>query len=94
MGREAIGLMWEGSLFVCELCVSSGAMCTNALVHAVVCLRRRLSSNQISIIANGTFAGLTALTWLYGVGLWVLGYLWCFLLGTCMDVGACFPGLI
>ncbi len=70
MGREAIGLMWEGSLFVCELCVSFGAMSTNALVHAVVCLGRDLSFNRISTIANGTFAGLTALTSLYGVGLW------------------------
>jgi hypothetical protein len=72
MGREAIGLMWEGGLFICELCVSSEAMCTNALVHAVVCLRRRLSSNQISIIANGAFAGLTALSTLYGAGLWAV----------------------
>jgi hypothetical protein len=28
-----------------------------------------LSYNQISTIANGTFAGLTALTQLYGAGL-------------------------
>ncbi len=87
MGREAIGLMWEGSLFVCELCVTFGAMCTNALVHAVVCLGRDLFSNQISTIANGAFAGLTALTTLYGTGLWVFGCLWCLLLGTCMGVG-------
>ncbi len=45
-------------------------MCTNALVHEVVFRRRDLSFNQISTIANGTFAGLTALTLLYGAGLW------------------------
>ncbi len=50
--------------------MSFGAMCSIALVHAVVCRRRDLSFNQISTIANGTFAGLTALTSLYGVGLW------------------------
>jgi hypothetical protein len=42
-----------------------------ALAHAVVCRRRYLSNNQISTIANGAFAGLTALTDLYGAGLWV-----------------------
>jgi hypothetical protein len=44
-----------------------------ALSHAVVCRRRSLSSNyQIGTqtIANGTFTGLTALTELYGAGLW------------------------
>jgi hypothetical protein len=29
-----------------------------------------LNNNQISTIANGTFAGLTALQYLYGAGLW------------------------
>jgi hypothetical protein len=41
-----------------------------ALTHAVVCRRRRLHSNQISTIADGAFAGLTALLSLYGAGLW------------------------
>ncbi len=50
--------------------VCFGAIVT-ALAHAVVCLRRELYNNQISTIANGTFAGLTALTVLYGAGLWI-----------------------
>ncbi len=41
-----------------------------ALSHAVVCRRRYLYNNQISTIANGAFTGLTALTELYGAGLW------------------------
>jgi hypothetical protein len=41
-----------------------------ALAHAVACRRRDLDSNQISTIANGAFAGLTALTDLYDAGLW------------------------
>ncbi len=89
MGRGAIGLMWEEGLFVCEMSVFSGAMCTNALAHAVVCLGRVFSSNQISSIANGAFAGLTALTQLYGAGLWAVSVIrvWCLLLGACMGVG-------
>ncbi len=41
-----------------------------ALAHAVVSRCRALYMNQISTITNGTFAGLTALTELYGAGLW------------------------
>ncbi len=41
-----------------------------ALAYAVVCRCRDLWNNQISTIANGTFTGLTALTQLYGAGLW------------------------
>jgi hypothetical protein len=41
-----------------------------ALADAVLCRRRYLDSNQIRTIANGAFAGLTALTSLYGAGLW------------------------
>ncbi len=41
-----------------------------ALAHAVVSRRRQLYSNQISTIGNGAFTGLTALTSLYGAGLW------------------------
>jgi hypothetical protein len=51
--------------------VCIGAMLVTALAHAVVFLRRQLQGNQISTIDNGTFAGLTALTELYGAGLWV-----------------------
>ncbi len=59
-------------------------MRATALAHAVLCWCRWLSSNQISTIANGTFAGLTALTELYGAGLWagmsllrfVLAWIW------------------
>jgi hypothetical protein len=43
-----------------------------ALAHVVVCRRRDLSSNQISTIANGTFARLTALQSLYDAGLSVV----------------------
>jgi hypothetical protein len=39
-----------------------------ALAHVAVCLRRDLSNNQISTIATGAFAQLTALTGLYGAG--------------------------
>jgi hypothetical protein len=45
---------------------------STALSHAVVCRRRYLSRNKISTIASGTFAGLTALTQLYGAGLLAL----------------------
>jgi hypothetical protein len=52
-----------------------------ALAHAVVCRRRWLYTNQISTIANGAFTGLTALTELYGAGLWgfmvMFGSRWC-----------------
>jgi hypothetical protein len=44
-----------------------------ALADAASCRCRHLSNNQISTIANGTFTGLTALTWLYGAGLWGFG---------------------
>jgi hypothetical protein len=53
-----------------------------------------LWGNQISIIANGAFSGLTALSQLYGAGLWGLGYLWVSLLGGCMDAGAIISGLM
>jgi hypothetical protein len=35
---------------------------THAFAHTVVCRRRDLHGNQISTVANGAFAGLTALT--------------------------------
>ncbi len=38
------------------------------LAHAVVCRRRNLGDNQISTIASGAFARLTALQHLYGAG--------------------------
>jgi hypothetical protein len=47
-----------------------GAAYATAPADAVVCRQRDLNRNQISTIANGTFAGLTALTLLYGAGLW------------------------
>jgi hypothetical protein len=46
-----------------------GAIHAATLAHAVVCRGRYLSSNEISSIANGAFGGLTALTYLYDVGL-------------------------
>ncbi len=58
-----------------------------APAHAVVCRCRSLWGNRISTIANGTFAGLTALTELYGAVLWGKGYLWLWLLVGCMDAG-------
>jgi hypothetical protein len=53
-----------------------------------------LDNNTISTIANGAFTGLTALTSLYGVGLWGKGFVWFSLFGGCMDAGAFFAGLI
>jgi deoxyxylulose-5-phosphate synthase len=50
------------------VCVWFGAVCSTALAKAVG-RRRMLESNQISIIADGAFTGLTALTALYGAGL-------------------------
>jgi hypothetical protein len=46
------------------------------------------------MIANGTFTGLTALTLLYGAGLWGSDFVWFSLVGVCMDAGAFFAGLI
>ncbi len=70
-----------------------GAVCTTALGHAVICRRRRLDSNQISIIANGTFAGLTALTRLYGAGLWTLvvfvACCFCVVVRRCISLNCC-----
>jgi hypothetical protein len=60
------------------------AVLATALAHAVFCRRRWLTSNQISTIANGAFAGLTALTELYGTGLWVR-----VIFGACCLVFAC-----
>jgi hypothetical protein len=51
--------------------VCFGVVFATALAHAMVCWRRNLYSNQISTIANGAFAGLTALQTLYGAGMWV-----------------------
>ncbi len=42
-----------------------------ALPHVVAFRRRQLHNNQISSLADGTFAGLTALTVLYVAGLWI-----------------------
>jgi hypothetical protein len=50
-------------------CACFGAVRATALAHALVCRRRWLYNNQISTIANGAFAGLTALSQLYGAGL-------------------------
>jgi hypothetical protein len=47
------------------------AVRATALANAVVCRARLLQDNQISSIAKGTFAGLTALTQLCDAGLWV-----------------------
>jgi hypothetical protein len=52
-----------------------------ALAHAVACRRRNLNNNQISMIDNGAFTGLTALRNLYDAGLWGLGYCCFWLLG-------------
>jgi hypothetical protein len=65
-----MGLMCDGGLGVCAVWVCFGAVRATALAHAVVCRRRYLYNNQISSIANESFARLTALTWLYGAGLW------------------------
>ncbi len=59
------------------------------MTDAVACRCRVLSNNQISTIANRTFAGLTALTELYGVGLF--GFRLSLVVG-CMDAGAFSPG--
>ncbi len=69
MGRGEMGLMCDGCLCVCAVRVCFGAVLATALAHPVACRRRYLNSNQISTIANGTFAGLTTLTSLYGAGL-------------------------
>jgi hypothetical protein len=55
--------------------VCFAAALATALAHGLVFRRRHLSNNQISTIANGAFAGLTALTRLYDVGLWA-GLAW------------------
>jgi hypothetical protein len=92
MGVGEMGLMCDGGLGACAVRVLFGAMFATAwtaLAHEVVCCRN-LSSSQISTIANGAFAELTALTRLYDAGCG-LGML---LLCVCMDVGAHFPGLI
>jgi hypothetical protein len=65
---SSVLLTWQSTIWVCE-----GAVLATALAHMVVCRRRWLFSNQISTIADGAFAGLTALTQLYDSGLW--GYL-------------------
>jgi hypothetical protein len=58
---------------------------TTALAHMVVCRYSDLSFNQISIVANGTFARLTALAELYGAGMKAgLSLLLAFV--VCMDV--------
>jgi hypothetical protein len=74
MGRGEMGLLCDGGLGICAVWVwvcfgAPGAVHATALAYAVVCRRRYLFSNQISSIANGAFAGLTALTSLYGAGL-------------------------
>jgi hypothetical protein len=68
-------VVYNGGLGVCVLW--SDVM--TAFAHAVVCWRRDLGINQISSLANGTFSGLTALTILYGAGLWIwVFFLACF----------------
>jgi hypothetical protein len=64
MGTDDMGLMCDGGLGVCAVWVCFGAVfaTATALAHAVACRRRELHSNQISTIANGAFAGLTALS--------------------------------
>jgi hypothetical protein len=53
-----------------------------------------LDNNQISTITNGAFSGLTALSRLYGAGLWGLGYLLFFLLDAFIHDGAFLPNLL
>jgi hypothetical protein len=43
-------------------------MSVTALAHAFACRRRNLNNNQISMIDNGAFTGLTALRNLYDAG--------------------------
>ncbi len=78
----------------CQWCITAvwvsvcfGAMLVTALAHAVVVRRRYLYNNQISTIANGTFAELTALSELYSAGLrvWVVFVACCF----CVVVRRC-----
>jgi hypothetical protein len=68
-------LMLDGCLGVGVVWVCFAAALATALAHGLVFRRRHLSNNQISTIANGAFAGLTALTRLYGAGLWA-GLAW------------------
>jgi hypothetical protein len=80
-GQRGVWTLYYGGLCVFVVWVSFGAVCTTSLTHGMILLRW-LYSNKISTIANGTFAGLTALTRLYGAGLlagWVfLGpCFWC-----------------
>jgi hypothetical protein len=72
--RAEKGLTRDGGACLCGLHAwvgGFGAGEATALADVVLCRRRRLNSNQISTIANGAFAGLTALTDLYDAGLWV-----------------------
>jgi hypothetical protein len=69
MGRVQMRLMTctymcDGGLGVYAVWVCFGAMLVTSLAHTVVCRRRSLSNNEISTIANGAFAGLTALQYL------------------------------
>jgi ammonia channel protein AmtB len=70
MGRGEMGLMCHDGLCVCVVWVRFGALVVTALAHALVCWRRSLHMSQISTIADGAFAGLVALTRLYGAVLW------------------------
>ncbi len=85
MGRGEMGPMCDGGLCVCAVWVCFGAVCA----HTVVCRRRRLQGNGISTITNGTFAELTALFELYGVGLkaWA-GFVTCRLVFWMCGIGA------
>jgi hypothetical protein len=64
--REDVTDSWWQWVFVRYGCVTKRA---TVLAHAAVFRRRWLFNNQISTIANGTFAGLTALQTLYVTGL-------------------------
>jgi hypothetical protein len=55
---------------MCAVWMRLGVVSVTALAHAVACRRSGLSSNPISTIASGVFAGLTALLFLYDAGLW------------------------
>jgi hypothetical protein len=78
---------------VCAVRVWFGAVRATALAHAVVCRRRWLFSNQISTIANGAFAGLTALSWLYdaGFGFWVVFGACCLVFASMRGDDGSFP---
>jgi hypothetical protein len=75
----------------CTVWLRLGEVCAAALAHAVVCRRRAMNQNPISTIASGAFAGLTALRFLYDVGLWAGRSL--MLAAWCLHVSEALRGL-